>query len=213
MTPRVALGIALAVFVAGLATLLGALALRPSPRVPAPLEAPEAGVRADASVGTPPQITATPVPSTAPPPTTAAPAPPVVVAPNPTAPPPAAAPPGAPPPQVAPPPAPAPVPEPMRPKLGLSLNDTSLLQSPIEVGPGSVGIAERSPKVAGIAGGLPAAPPLIKVGDHVYAVDGKSVDSVADFEAMFRGKTAPGEVVLRVGPTRSEAHDVKLVVK
>jgi S1-C subfamily serine protease len=100
----------------------------------------------------------------------------------------------------------------MRPKLGMSLSDnTSMLSNPLEFGPGGVGVAERSPKIAGITGGSPAAQAGLKVGERVYRVDGKAVDSVHDFEVAMDGKTTPGEVVLHVGPTKMDARDVRIV--
>ncbi len=101
----------------------------------------------------------------------------------------------------------------MRPELGLSLSDTNVLTGPIELGPSSIGVAEKAPKVAGLAGGSPAAKGGIKAGDRIFAVDGRSVDSVAAFEAEMSKKTIPGEVVLRAGPTRAEASDVRLIFK
>ena len=101
---------------------------------------------------------------------------------------------------------------PLRPLLGLSLSDTTLLNNPIELGPGSVGIAERGPRIAGIVGGSPAAAAGLKVDERVFRVGGRSIETVADFEAELANRGAPGEVTLRVGRTKSDSHDVKLVV-
>jgi C-terminal processing protease CtpA/Prc len=101
----------------------------------------------------------------------------------------------------------------MRPELGISLSESQAITSPLEIGPSSIGFAERSPKVAGLIGGSPASQSGVKVGDHVFAVDGHSIKSVSDFEFEMSKKTIPGEVVLRVGPTSSESQSVRIVFK
>jgi C-terminal processing protease CtpA/Prc len=100
----------------------------------------------------------------------------------------------------------------MRPKLGMSVSDANILNAPVDIGPSGIGIAERAPKVSGISAG-PASEGGVHVGDRVFAVDGRSISSAAEFEAVLQGKTVPGEVVLRVGQTRGDAHDVKIVFK
>jgi len=199
MSPRVILAVGVAFFLLGVGALGGALALRPAP--PASVPQPTAATVSPA----PPPPSAAPA---APP----APAPPAPPAPTPAvaAPQPAAQP--APAPASPTPPPPSASPEAMRPKLGMSVSDANLLNGPVDIGPNGIGIAERAPKVSGISAG-PASEGGVHVGDRVFAVDGRSISSAAEFEAVLQGKTAPGEVVLRVGQTRGDAHDVKIVFK
>jgi C-terminal processing protease CtpA/Prc len=86
-----------------------------------------------------------------------------------------------------------------------------MLNGPIDIGDSSISIGDKAPKVAGLVGGSPAARGNIKPGDRVYSVDGHSIESVAQFEAEMAKKTRPGEVVLRVGRTKAEANDVRIV--
>ncbi len=164
-------------------------------------------------VAAPGETVPPPPPPPAPPPPAPAPPPP---APPPPAPPPPAPPPPAAEPAPAPPAAAPPTPEtakrPLRPELGISLSDPSDL-APIDFGGSSIGVAEKAPKIAGLVGGSPAGLAGLKAGDKIFAVDGRSVDSVAAFEAALRDKTAPGQITVKTGPTKVESRTVTITVK
>jgi len=76
-----------------------------------------------------------------------------------------------------------------------------------------VSVGEKAPKVSGLAGGSPAANAGLRVGDKIYSVDGRPVETVAEFDRELAKKTAPGEVLLKAGPTRYEAREVRVTVK
>ncbi|MBI3725632.1 hypothetical protein HY251_17020 [bacterium] len=159
----------------------------PGPPVAPPVAAPPAPTPAPAAPAPAPQATPSP-------------------APTPSATPVSTATPGA------TPPASHPEPRPMRTELGMSISDTPVTNV-IEFGSSSASALDHTPKVSGLSGGSPAAQAGIKLGEHIYAVDGKSISSASDFEACFRDRKAPGEVTIRVGATPAEAHDVKVVFK
>lgn len=125
-----------------------------------------------------------------------------------------------------PPPSPAPPPEPpptphasasaqgrsFREALGLFLDDPPLLESPVVVGGGSVGVMERVPKITAVTGDTVMAKANVKTGERVYSVDGRPVEKAHEvFEALAR-KTVPGYVRLKVGVTKWEARDLVLEV-
>jgi hypothetical protein len=96
--------------------------------------------------------------------------------------------------------------------LGLNLEDVALLESPVTFGGGSVGVMDKAPKIVSVSADTAMAKVGVKTGERVYSVDGRPVERAADVFSVIDKKTIPGEVRLKIGPTKYDARDVKIEI-